>query len=228
MQLGVHSEAGPHLPATWLGALLASRGLLAGCSAEGTAGSKLRAGRTRTVLSLPRSEQGQAAGRGRRWPTRKWLTFAARAGNGQTVKEEVECGPSVPPPCPLGTGAQSRKCPAGRAFGCCRVGASRCHLRVPAGGFLGGLSGQGRNLEPWGPASASTHMSLPLSVPAWCTGPWECTPGLSGPRCPWHPHISQVLVLHTLTSHLECFSQWETSIQPSEPSLAAAPGSSCS
>lgn len=140
MRLGVHSEAGPHFPSTWLGALLASRGLLAGCSVEGTAGSKLRAGRTRTVLSLPRSEQGQAAGRGRRWPRRKWLTFAARAGNGQTVKEELECGPSVPAPMPPGDRSEPR---AGSAeqegFGCCWVGASRCRLRVPAGGFLGGV-----------------------------------------------------------------------------------------
>lgn len=31
--------------------------------------------------------------------------------------------------------------------------------------------------------SQHTH-EPPLSVPAWCTGPWECTPSLSGPRAP--------------------------------------------
>lgn len=186
LQLGVPSEAGPHLPATWLGARLASR--------ASWQDARRRAQRFQTSswqdkdCPVP-AKVSAGPGSGQRPEVaheRERLTFAARAGNGQTVKEALECGPSVPAPVPPGDRSPEQEVPSRKGFrlllrGCLPVGASRCHLRVPAGGFLGGLRGRGwRNREPWGPASASTHVGIPLCVPAWCTGPWECTPSLSG------------------------------------------------
>ena len=99
---GSVQRARPVSPPPGPAALLAGRGLLAGGSVEGAAGSKLRAGRTRPVLSRPRSLQGRPRAGAGGGPRRKWLTFAARAGNGQAVEEELECprtaAPSAPPP----------------------------------------------------------------------------------------------------------------------------------
>lgn len=82
---------------------------------EGAAGSKPRAGRTRPILSRPRSLRGRPRAGAGGGPRREGLTLAARAGNGQAVEEEPDALGTPPPPChpcPLGDLSPSREAPA--------------------------------------------------------------------------------------------------------------------
>lgn len=107
-----HSDSAP---------LQASRGLLAGCLIEAIAGSKVGAGRTRTVLSPARVSSGPGSGRGRRWPKKEMVEICSQG------RKWTNCGggigmpagrppPRCPPLCPE-IWAQSQEVPGVLAGG---------------------------------------------------------------------------------------------------------------
>lgn len=191
---------------------------------------------------LPGSAQGQAAAEAGGGPRRKWLKFAARAGNGLIVEEELECqlecrplGAAPPPPAPpagdLGPEAGSDWCLGQRSS--CPLGwvPSPCPLRFLARGHLGGGLGiDGGAAGWWRGRELNQVLPLPLAGAPSQLPP----PGASAPPTSLAPvHLALSTLWHQ--SHFRTHSSPPGRLLPSgellsslqDPALAAAPRSSC-